>query len=206
MRLRRLALIMMLPLAACLDVESEVTIGEDEIITADTTMVLGRQLFDMMQMMGEQGTGLCPPDSEKVETPESVSCRTTETMTIDDAMKEAEKAKTEDPFFGEMEFVRLDDERMKISLPLDFENIEGKPDELDASNPMFGMITGGLEGSEIVMRFRALEVESSNGTISADGTTVELVIPTLEIIQPSGTLPKTFEAVLKYRDCGFFGC
>ena len=206
MLFRKLALILFLPLAACLDVESEVTIGEDEVITADTTMVLGRQLFDMMQMMGEQGAGLCPPESEKVETPESVSCKSRDTMTIEEAIEQADAAKTEDPFFGEMEFVRLDDERLKISLPLDFENIEGKPPELTADNPMFSMMTGGLEGSEIVMRLRALEVESSNGTISEDGTMVELVIPTLEIIQPSGTLPKTFEAVLKYRDCGFFGC
>ncbi|RLJ41313.1 hypothetical protein BCF46_3105 [Litoreibacter meonggei] len=206
MLLRRLALILMLPLAACLDVESDVTIGEDEVITADTTMVLGRQLFDMMQMTGEQGAGLCPPEAEKIETPESVSCKSRDTMTIDEAIEQADAAKKEDPFLGEMVFVRLDDERLKISLPLDFENIEGKPAELSADNPMFGMITGGLEGSEIVMRLRALEVESSNGTISEDGTVVELVVPTVEILQPSGTLPKTFEAVLKYRDCGLFGC
>ena len=206
MLLRRLALILLLPLAACLDVESEVTIGEDEVITADTTMVLGRQLFDMMQMMGPQGEGLCPAESQKVEVPESVSCKTTDTMTIDEAIEQADAAKKEDPFLGEMELVRLDDERLKITLPLDFENIEGKPQELTADNPMYGMIIDGLEGSEIVMRFRAMEVESSNGTISADGTMVELVVPTLEMIQPSGKLPKTFEAVLKYRECGLFGC
>lgn len=206
MSLRKFALVLMLPLAACLDVESEVTIGEDEVITADTTMVLGRQLFDMMQMMGDQGTGICPPEAEKVEGPDSVSCRTTDTTTIDEAIAEADRARSEDPFFAEMKFERLDDERLKISLPLDFENIEGKPTELTAENPMFGMITGGLEGAEIVMRFRALEVESSNGLISEDGTTVELVVPTIEVIQPSGTLPKSFEAVLRYRDCGLFGC
>ena len=206
MFLRKFVLILMLPLAACLDVESEVSIGEDEVITAETTMVLGRQLYDMMQMAGDQGPGLCAPDSVKVETPESVSCKTTETMTIDEAIEQADAARKEDPFFGEMAMVRLDDERLRITLPLDFENIEGKPDDLDANNPMFGMITDGLKGSEIVMRFRALEVESSNGTISADGTMVELVIPTLEIVQPSGTLPKTFEAVLKYRNCGLLGC
>ena len=206
MFLRKLALILILPLSACLDVESEVTIGEDEVITADTTMVLGRQLFDMMQMMGEQGAELCPPAAEKVETPESVSCKSRETMTIDEAIEQADAAKKEDPFLGKMELVRLDAERLKIILPLDFENIEGKPTELSAENPMFGMITDGLQGSEIVMRLRALEVESSNGTISEDGTMVELVVPTVEILQPSGKLPITFEAVLKYRDCGLFGC
>jgi hypothetical protein len=206
MLLRKLALILVLPVAACLNVESDVTIGEDEVITANTTMVLSRQLFDMMQMAGEQGPGLCPPESEKVETPESVSCKTSETMTIDEAIEQADAARKEDPFLGEMQLVRLDDERLKITLPLDFENIEGKPEELTVDNPMYGMIVSGLEGSEIVMRFRAMEVESSNGAISEDGTMVELVVPTLEMIQPSGTLPKTFEAVLKYRDCGLFGC
>lgn len=206
MSLRKFALILVLPFAACLDVESDATIGEDEVITSETTMVLGRQLFDMMQMMGPQAGALCPPNSEKVETPESVSCTSRDTMTIDEAIEQANEAKTEDPFFSEMEFVRLDDERLKISLPLDFENIEGKPAELTADNPMFSMITNGLEGSEIVVRLRGLEIESSNGAISEDGTMVELVIPTLEILQPSGTLPETFEVVLKYRDCGFFGC
>ncbi|SDW72490.1 hypothetical protein [Litoreibacter albidus] len=206
MRLHRIALVLMLPLAACLDVESDVTVGEDEVISADTTMILGRQLFDMMQMMGPQGAALCPADAERVETPETVSCKSRETMTIDEAIEQANTAKKDDPFLSEMEFAKLDDERLKISLPLDFENIEGKPSELTDDNPMFSMITGGLEGSEIVMRLRALEIESSNGTISEDRTMVELVIPTVEILQPSQTLPKTFDVVLKYRDCGFFGC
>lgn len=206
MLFRRFALILLLPLAACLDVEADVSIGEDEVITADTTMVLGRQLFDMMQIMGPQAEGLCPEGAEKVETPESVSCKSRDTMTIDEAIEEANSAKGEDPFLGEMELVRLDDERLKISLPLDFENIEGKPAELTSENPMFAMMTSGLEGSEIVVRLRALEIESSNGAISDDSTMVELVIPTVEILQPSGTLPKTFEAVVKYRSCGFFGC
>jgi len=206
MHFRAFALALILPVTACLDVESDVTIGEDEVITADTTMVLGRQLFDMMQMMGPQADGLCPTGSERVETPENVSCKSRDTMTIDEAIEEASSAKKDDPFLGELELVRLDEERLSISLPLDFENIEGKPAELTADNPMFAMMTSGLEGSEIVLRLRGLEIESSNGAISEDGTMVELVIPTVEVLQPSGTLPKTFEAVIKYRDCGFFGC
>ncbi|MEP3347104.1 MAG: hypothetical protein ABJN34_06175 [Litoreibacter sp.] len=206
MFLRKFALILMLPLSACLDVEADIKIGEDEVITADTTMVLGRQLFDMLQLVGPQAEGLCPADAERVETPDSVSCKSSDTSTIDEAIAEAETAKAEDPFLGEMELVRLDDERLKLSVPLDFENIEGRPAELTPDNPMFAMMASGLEGSEIVVRLHGLEIESSNGAISEDGTTVELVIPTVEVLQPSGTLPKTFEAVVKYRDCGFLGC
>lgn len=206
MSLRKFALVLMLPLAGCLDVEAEFTVGSDEVVTSEATMILGRQLFDMMQMMGAKAEGLCPAKSEKIETPESVSCRTTDTMTIDEVIAQTKEAKDDDPFMGALEVVRLDDERLKITLPLDFENIEGKPAELTADNPMFGMIAGGLEGAKIVVRLRALEIESSNGAISEDGTMVELVVPTVELIQPSGTLPDTFEAVLKYRNCGFFGC
>jgi len=35
---------------------------------------------------------------------------------------------------------------------------------------------------------------------------VELVVPTVELLKPSGTLPDAFTAVLKYRDCGLLGC
>ena len=206
MFLRKFALLLILPLTACLDVVSDVKIGEDEVITADTTMILGRQLFDMAQAMGPQAEGLCPADADRVETPENVSCKSTEILTIDEAIAQAKEAKSQDPFLGEMELVRLDEERLKLSVPLDFENIEGKPPELTSDNPMFALIADGLAQSEIVVRLTALEIESSNGAISEDGTTVELVIPTLEILQPSGTLPESFEAVVKYRDCGLLGC
>ncbi|WP_298259109.1 hypothetical protein [uncultured Litoreibacter sp.] len=206
MFLRKLAVVLILPLSACLDVETDVKIGEDEVITTATTMTLGRQLFDMVQAMGPQAGALCPADSVRVESPETVSCKINETLTVDEAIAEAAAAKSEDPFLGEMELVRLDEERLKISVPLDFEKIEGMPAELSTDNPMFSLIADGLAESEIVVRLRALEIESTNGAVSDDGTTVELVIPTLEILQPSGTLPETFDAVVKYRSCGLFGC
>lgn len=204
--MRWLLVALVLPLTACLDVEADFVLGEDETITAQTTMTLGRQLYDMLQLAGPQAEGLCPEASEKTIGTESVTCVSSDTTTIDEAIAEAEKAKGEDAFMGDVEIVRVDDETLRVVLPLDFDKIEGKPAELTPENPMFAMITGGLDGAQIVVRFTALEVLESNGAISEDGTTVELVVPTVELLQPSGTLPVAFTAVLKYRECGLLGC
>lgn len=203
--MRWLLLSLVLPLTACLDVEADFVVGEDETITAQTKMTLGRQLYDMMQL-APQAEGLCPANSQKIESPESVTCTTTDTVTIDEVIAEAAEARSEDPFMGDVEITRVDDETLRVVLPLDFENIEGRPAELSEDNPMFSMMTDGLKGAQIVVRFSALEVLESNGAISEDGTSVELVVPTVELLQPSGTLPETFTAVLKYRNCGLFGC
>lgn len=206
MYLRRLALLLLLPLAGCLDVESDVFVGEDETVTAETTMTLGRQLYDMLQMAGPQAEGICPAASEKVVGAESVACTTRDVTSIDEAIAEAEKARDQDDFLRDVQITRLDSETLRLVLPLDFETIEGRPAELTPDNPMYQMMVGGLEGAQIVVRFHALEVLESNGAVSPDRSSVEVVFPTVEVLRPSGSLPAAFTAVLKYRECGLLGC
>ena len=97
-----------------------------------------------------------------------------------------------------------DEERLRISVPLDFNQID-RPDELSEDNPMLPMMLGALAGHSIILRVHALEIEKTNAVLSEDGTSTELVIPTTEILQPSGNLPESFDVTLKYRSCGLFG-
>ncbi|PTX58070.1 hypothetical protein C8N43_2746 [Litoreibacter ponti] len=203
--LRLSVLPLVLLLSACLDVEADFKLAEDETISTETKVTLGRQLYDMLQL-APQAQGLCPPEAEKIEGPDQVLCISRDETTLEEALTEAASAGNSGDFAGDVEFERIDDETVRLVLPLDFERIEGKPAELTPENPMFAMMTDGLEGAEIVVRFTALEVIESNGAISEDGRSVELVVPTVELLSPTGQLPDQFTAVLKYRDCGLLGC
>ena len=202
--MRFLWVLLLLPLAACFDAEADLRISEDEIVTADVKMTLGRQLYDMIQLSGRGGAGLCPDGAETTVGPETAVCEFTETRTLDEALAEAEAAKSEDEFLKNVEVERLDKERLRLSVPLDFSQVE-RPNELDADNPMMPMMLGALAGHSIVLRVHAMEIEETNAVLSEDRTFTELVIPTTEILQSSGNLPERFEVTLKYRSCGLLG-
>ncbi len=202
--MRFLKVLLFLPLAACFDAEADLRFSEDEMVTADVKLTLGRQLYDMMQLSGQGASALCPEAAERTVGAESVICEFTETRSLDDALAEAEEAKKDEEFLKDMTIERLDDERLRMSLPLDFNQVE-RPDELSEDNPMMPMMIGALAGHSIIFRVHALEIEETNATLSEDGTSTEIVIPATEILQPSGDLPESFDVTLKYRSCGLFG-
>jgi hypothetical protein len=195
------------PLAACIEAEAEIFVGEDESLTSNVTLNLSRQLYDMVGLTDtETGPGLCPEGSEKIIGPETVLCNFTEVSTIETAMEDAEDLRSEDEFLKDFKIERLDDETLKLVLPLEFDQIENKPAELSVDNPTFGIIASALEGRNMTFRINALEIVSSNGDVSEDGKSVMMVIPVVELLTQSGELPPEFTAVLKYRECGLLGC
>lgn len=202
--MRFLWVLLLLPLAACFDAEADLRFSEDEMVTADVKMTLGRQLYDMMQLSGQQTIGLCPDNAETTVGTESVICEFSETRSLDEAIAEAETAQGEDAFLKDMKVERLDDERVRLTMPLDFQQLD-MPDELSADNPMLPVMIGALAGHSIILRVHGLEIEETNAVLSEDGTSTELVIPTTELLQPSGNLPQSFDVTLKYRSCGLFG-
>ena len=105
--MRFLYVLLLLPLAACFDAEADLRFSDDEMVTADVKMTLGRQLFDMLQLGGQQTAGLCPETAETTIGADAVMCEFSETRTLEEALAEAESAKAEDEFMKDVEIERL---------------------------------------------------------------------------------------------------
>ncbi len=202
--MRALWILLLLPLAACFDAEADLRFAEDEVVTADVKMTLGRQLYELVQLGATGGQSFCPKGGQTSINSESAVCEFTEERSLDKAISEVNKASAQEDFLRDAEIVRLDKERVKVIVPLDFEKVQKLP-ELGSDNPMLPTLLDALAGHAVVLRVHGLEIEQTNGKRLDGGKTAELIVPTAEILEPTGAIPDVFEVTVKYRSCGFSG-
>lgn len=191
--------------SACIESETDLRINKDETVEADIKVNLSRALFDMAASIDPNSENLCPADARREIGTKTIICEFTQDTTLDEAIGAVAKAKTQDPFLKDIKLDRIDKERIRVTLPLDFDNIAYRPSQLSEDNPRYNGILDELKGKNLVFRLHAAEIENTNGELTNNGKTVEFVIPAAELLQPSGNLPKEYTAVLKYRSCGLIG-
>jgi len=63
---------------------------------------------------------------------------------------------------------------------------------------MAAMMRPMLEGHSFTIRIAGAAIVSSNGEISADGTSASYSFPLVDILNPDLELPELFEAVVRY--------
>jgi len=177
-----------LAVSGCIDVDID-----SRILGADTAQVTGfmsveRDLLDMMGGAEE----FCPAaEGGTIELGETVArCNIDRTGTFADIFEP-------DPSGAPTPGVEdLGDGTVRVTFPLGAMTADTA--EMRADPAMAAMFLPMLEGHAITIRISGVEVVSTNGTLSADGTSAAYTINLAEIVTPEFTVPDMFEAVVRY--------
>jgi hypothetical protein len=177
-----------LALSGCIDVDID-----SRILGADTAQVSGYMSIErgMLDMMGGADE-FCPAaEGGTIALSETIArCNIDRTGTFAEIF-EADSDGGPTPTIED-----LGDGTVRVSFPLG--DMTADTDEMRADPAMAAMFLPMLEGHSITMRISGVEILSTNGTLSADGTSAAYTINLAEIVTQDFSVPEMFEAVVRY--------
>jgi hypothetical protein len=193
-------------LAGCIDVTMEVDILNDTTGKSTTTMVMGADFYAMakagMAAPAAPAEGQTAPPAQEgfceeegsvlTENPDgSATCTMIVEGAFADLFKDEEGGDTSD----DPTFEVLSPGVVKVSFPTknmlgDELGTEGQDEQSKA------MMAALFEGKNITIRVRGKQITESNMTVSADKTSAEIVIPFLDLINGTATLPAELTATV----------
>lgn len=175
-----------LTLAGCIDVDINT-----EILGDDQARVTGYMQVQagMLDMMGG-ADGFCNEDEGTLEM--------TGTHARCNLMVEGDFAEVFEDGSGDPAPTAeaLGDGTVRVTFPIGAWMADA--DEMREDPQMLAMVRPMLEGHNFTFRVSGQEVLSSNGEISADGTTASFTLPLIQILDEDAELPDSFEAVVRY--------
>lgn len=182
------SLALIVPLAACFDVEMSVNVVDDT--TAEATMVMTASP-EFYAMMTSDGEAFCEGEETALDDG-SHTCTETYSGTIEDVLG--------NPDIGEgVTFERRDGGLVFVSFDLgDLSNEVAPPGEAGADDEdMRQMMQAAFVGHQIKLNVSGSEIVETNGTLSDDGKTAQLVIPLETMLDETNDLPASFDVLLK---------
>lgn len=188
MRLLKIAAVgAALTLAGCIDVDMNT-----EILGPDQARVTGFMQVQagMLDMMGG-AEGFC--SEEEGGTLEMTDTHARCNLLIEGDFAEVFENGDNGPSPSAQD---LGDGTVRVSFPIsaftdDAADMRGDPQMAAMMRPM-------LEGHTFVLRISGAQIISSNGEISADGTSASFTMPLVQVLEEDANLPDTFEAVVRY--------
>jgi hypothetical protein len=195
-------LVLSIGLAGCIDVAMDVEILNDTNGRATTTMVMGADFYAMAK------AGMAAPPAEGQTAPANEGfCQEEGSVLTENADGSATcTMTTEGPFAdllkgdggtdqNDARFEVLSPGVVKISLPTadmlgDELGTEAQDEQTKA------MMAALFEGKTITIRVRGKQITESNMTISPDKTSAEMVIPFLDLINGTASLPAELTATV----------
>jgi hypothetical protein len=188
-----LSLSLIVPLAACFDVEMTMSLKDENSAEMTMVMVASPEFY---AMSSEGGDDLCTEEGNgQLMEDGSYVCTETMSGTIDEIL--------EDPDMGEGVTVeRRDGGLIYVAFDLTDLTEDMAPSEEEGMDGMEGMeemMREAFAGHGITINVAGAEIVETNGSISEDGKTATYKIP-LTYMFDSGTesdLPDTFSALVK---------
>jgi hypothetical protein len=167
------------------------TFHADETVTIVTTEKVTRTAYDADPSVASE---FCQSGGDKLVGADAVECVEKETVPISNYANG-----NADGQGMRLHIERLENRELMVTVPLNdiFERADGSnmtfQDETERD--MARMM---LAGHSISMKISAKEVLHTNARISEDAETAELILPLTDIIFAPETLPRQFEARLRY--------
>jgi len=193
-----IALLMILPLAACFDADVSMNFVDSETAEMNAVMTMGPELYAMGSQSGED---MCEDGEGVLADDGSYVCTISQVDTIDAliAQSQTETEGKSAPTDVSQGFTveRLDDDTVRVSFDLATmmkDASEGKPEDL---GEMEAMLRAAFEGHAITLNVSGAAIVESNGEISEDGATATFVLPMLALLEDTVDLPEEFFTVVK---------
>ncbi|HHS94163.1 MAG TPA: hypothetical protein ENK63_02320 [Rhodobacterales bacterium] len=186
--LSALSLVFIVPLAACFDVDMSVNVVDDNTAEATMVMTASPEFYAMMTSSGE---AFCEGEETALDDG-SHTCTETFSGSIDEVL--------DNPDMGEgMTFERRDGGLVFISFDLgDLSDEVTPPAEAGGDDEdMRQMMRAAFVGHHIKLSISGAEIVETNGTLSDDGKTAQLVIPLEGLMDETSDLPAGFDVLLK---------
>lgn len=183
-------------LAGCIDMTAEIEVLSETTGKATTTMTMGAEFYPMIKQMAESGEqsaedGFCVKFNEVLTEngDGSATCTTVIEGKFDDL-------KSSDSPSEDASFTVVSPGVVRVAMKSEgmaSEVTEGQ-DEQTAQ-----MMKAYFDGHNITIRIKGKKVTESNMTVSDDGTTAEIVIPFLSLMDGTAQLPEELFAVVDTR-------
>ncbi len=183
-------------LAGCIDMTAEIEVLSETTGKATTTMTMGAEFYPMIKQMAESGEqsaedGFCVNENDVLTEngDGSATCTTIIEGSLDDL-------KSSDSPSEDASFTVVSPGVVRVAMKSEgmaSEVTEGQ-DEQTAQ-----MMKAYFDGHNITIRIKGKKVTESNMTVSDDGTTAEIVIPFLSLMDGTANLPEELFAVVDTR-------
>ena len=183
-------------LAGCIDMTAEIEVLSETTGKATTTMTMGAEFYPMIKQMAESGEqsaedGFCVNENDVLT--ENGDGSATCTMVIEGKFDDL---KSSDSPSEDASFTVVSPGVVRVAMKSEgmaSEVTEGQ-DEQTAQ-----MMKAYFDGHNITIRIKGKKVTESNMTVSDDGTTAEIVIPFLSLMDGTAQLPEELFAVVDTR-------
>lgn len=192
MRALLLTLPAALALAACVEVDMTVEVlGEDEARVTGY-MQMQRQMYDM----SGGDASFCPEDDGGTLslTDTHARCDFEKTGTYAEIMPAETSGESPAEVQGELTY--LGENRARALLPL--ASMGDGMDDMADDPQMMAMMRQMFAGMSVRFTIKGREIESSTGTISADGTSASIQIGVEDLIVPAEDRMGDFETILRF--------
>lgn len=184
-----LSLTLVLPLAACFDVDMSLSFPDEDNVEMKSVMTASPEFYAMASSDGED---MCENGEGMVQDDGSYICTEVESGSIDELMADPDKAQgmTIERRDGGLLFVALDMGDLTSEMAMPEEEVE---------DSMKDMLREAFAGHAITVNVAGSEIVETNGTISDDGKTATFEIPlTVLLDNPADVdLPDAFTVLLK---------
>lgn len=186
--LKPAALGLALALSGCIDVEMDSAILGPDQARLTGFIEVNRAMFDMMGGAEE----FCPADEGGTleMRDETARCNILMEGSFDEVFTE-----NEDGSPGPVATDRGDG-TVHVTFPLG--DLTGDMEEMRSDPAMAAMFRPMLEGHSISLSISGVQIVSSNGTISDDGTRATISFALTDILDDTADIPEDFEAVVRY--------
>lgn len=190
-----------LALTGCFEAETGMSFRDDGMVEGTSIITLERMFYEMGAGTDE---GFCD-DGELIESEVTVSCVTTELMTVADAItKSVEEAEPVPGQPEQPEFVmeEVSPGEVLVLMPIGA-TLAANQMEQDPSMPdpaaMMEMMGIDITGKAMHFWIEAPEILESSQEITKNGTRTELIIPVADVF--AGTIPadQEFRVLLRYK-------
>lgn len=192
------AIALTIGLAGCMDVTMDVAIQNETSGKLTTTMVMGADFYAMAKSGMAQGAegasadeGFCkePGDVLTENADGSATCVSVKEGTFD-TLTTSEDGKDDGA-----KFEVVSPGVVKVTFPT--KDMSGELNSETQDEQTKAMMVALFEGHNVTLRVSGKEIIDTNMTKSADGTSAEVVIPFLDLINGTSTLPAELFATVK---------
>jgi major membrane immunogen (membrane-anchored lipoprotein) len=187
-------------LAGCMDVTMDVAVQNETNGKLTTTMVMGADFYAMAKSgMAQGGEGANPDDGFCKEAGDvltenadgSATCTSIKEGTFAELTANEDGTQAKD----EARFEVVSPGVVKVTFPTKDMSGELQSEEQDEQTK--AMMVALFEGHNVTLRVSGNEILDTNMTKSADGKSAEVVIPFLDLINGTTTVPAELYATVK---------
>ncbi len=197
--LRLLALLPVLLLAGCFDIDVDLTFTKDEQVRLRSEVRMPKSLFLLVMDDADSNLGKLCEGGTPVMKADTVSCVQHKAVSLEEAMAGHLFADGETGSQMEIRIEKAGDGVVRVSVDVAALLADANEEAGDEGDQALAALM--LTGHGITFRITGEEILESNGRLSDDKRTASLTVPLTALADPAArkSLPETFTTTLRYR-------